>query len=143
MIMDSDAARDLFSEAFEGDLDGERKEAFDAALENDEELKADYDDFVDTFQTMSRLASEETVKPPNLLPRIQERIRRRSGGRYYRDRFAKRAGGPGWAMPVIAAVCVLVLLGIVYYALQTTVMLEEAQGTPGGGEPPALNDAAP
>ena len=143
MTMDSDAARDLFSEAFEGDLEGERKEAFDAALEKDEELKSDYDDFVDTFRTMSRLASEELVRPPNLLPRIQERIRRRSGGRYYRDRFAKRAGGPGWAMPVIAAVCVLVLLGIVYYALQTTVMLEDEPGTSPTVEPAAPSDAQP
>lgn len=126
--MNPGEARDLFSEAFEGDLEDERKEAFDAVLDEDEELKADYDDFVDTFQLMGRLASEDTVRPPNLLPRIQERIRRRSGGRYYRDRFAKRAGGPGWAMPVIAALVVLVMLGIVYYAMQMTVMLEDAEG---------------
>lgn len=118
-------ARDLFSEAFEGDLDEERKRAFDAALAEDEGLAAEYADFVDTFRAMGRLAEPESVNPPNLLPRIQERIRRRSGGRYYRDRFAKRAGGPGWAMPVIAAFAVLIVLGIAWFALQTTVLLED------------------
>jgi len=132
--MDSEHARDLFSEALEGDLEDERKDAFDAALEEDEELKAEYEEFVETFDLLHHLASEETVRPPNLLPRIQERIRRRSGGRYYRDRFARRTGGPGWTMPVIAAVCVLVLLGVVYYALETTVLLDDA-ARPAGGAP--------
>ena len=123
--MSPDEARDLFSEAFEGDLDAERKSAFDQLLMEDEELDTEYQGFVETFQMMGRLAEPESVKAPNLLPRIQERIRRRSGGRYYRDRFAKRAGGPGLVMPVIAAFAVLIVLGIALYALQTTVMLED------------------
>ncbi len=131
--MNASEARDLFSEAFEGDLEEERKAAFDAALMEDEELDADYADFVETFQMMRGLADPESVQAPNLLPRIQERIRRRSGGKYYRDRFSKRVGGPGWTMPVIMIVAVLVVLGIAWFALQTTVMLED--GGFGGDEP--------
>lgn len=123
--MTTDEARDLFSEAFEGDLDEERKTAFDAALREDEALAADYADFVETFRMMRGLAEPESVQAPNLLPRIQERIRRRSGGRYYRDRFSKRAGGPGWAMPVLAAFAVLIVLSIAWFALQTTVLIED------------------
>lgn len=123
--MNSNEARDLFSEAFEGDLDEERRGAFDQALADDDELSAEYEDFVETFQMMGRLAAPESVQAPNLLPRIQERIRRRSGGRYYRDRFAKRTTGPGFMMPLIAAIAVLVVLGIAWYALQTTVLLED------------------
>ena len=131
--MKASEARDLFSEAFEGDLEEERKAAFDAALKEDEELDADYADFVETFQMMRGLAEPESVQAPNLLPRIQERIRRRSGGKYYRDRFAKRVGGPGWTMPIILIFAVLAVLGIAWFALQTTVLLEEG----GGDDPPA------
>jgi len=120
-----DQARDLFSEAFEGDLDDERMAAFRALLAEDEDLDAEYQDFVETFESLGQLASPESVQAPNLLPRIQERIRRRSGGRYYRDRFAKRQSGPGFTMPLIAAIAVLVVLGIAFYALQTTVLLED------------------
>ncbi|MEZ4336262.1 MAG: hypothetical protein R3B82_06510 [Sandaracinaceae bacterium] len=123
--MNSAEARDLFSEAFEGDLDEERKRAFDAVLAEDDALKAEYDDFVDTFNVLHKLAEPESVQAPNLLPRIQERIRRRSGGRYYRDRFSRRSGGPGWAMPVIAAVAVLLILGVAWFALSTAVLLED------------------
>ena len=123
--MDSAQARDLFSEAFEGDLDEERRRAFDAVLAEDAALAAEYEDFVDTFKSLGKLAEPASVQPPNLLPRIQERIRRRSGGRYYRDRFSRRSGGPGWAMPVIAAVAVLLILGVAWFALSTTVLLDD------------------
>ncbi len=132
--MDSAQARDLFSEAFEGDLDEERKRAFDAVLAEDAALAAEYEDFVDTFKTLGKLAAPEFVQPPNLLPRIQERIRRRSGGRYYRDRFSRRSGGPGWAMPVIAAVAVLLILGVAWFALSTTVLLDD-EAPPAPTEP--------
>lgn len=128
--MDSAQARDLFSEAFEGDLDEERKRAFDAVLAEDAALAAEYEDFVDTFKTLGKLAEPASVQPPNLLPRIQERIRRRSGGRYYRDRFSRRSGGPGWAMPVIAAVAVLLILGVAWFALSTTVLLDDEAPPP-------------
>jgi len=123
--VDASEARDLFSEAFEGELEEERKTAFDEALMDDEELDADYADFVETFQMMRGLAEPESVQAPNLLPRIQERIRRRSGGRYYRDRFAKRVGGPGWTMPVIGAAAILLVLGIAWFAVQATLLLED------------------
>lgn len=132
--MDSAQARDLFSEAFEGDLDEERKRAFDAVLAEDAALAAEYEDFVDTFKTLGKLAEPASVQPPNLLPRIQERIRRRSGGRYYRDRFSRRSGGPGWAMPVIAAVAVLLILGVAWFALSTTVLLDD-EAPPAPTEP--------
>ncbi|MBX3269147.1 MAG: zf-HC2 domain-containing protein [Sandaracinaceae bacterium] len=136
--MSPDQARDLFSEALEGDLDEAQKRAFEAALRDDPALAAEYEDFVDTFRIVGRLGEPETVQAPNLLPRIQERIRRRSGGRYYRDRFSRRSGGPGWAMPVVAAVAVILMLGVVWFALSTTILLED---DPGSRAP--ASDAAP
>lgn len=92
--MTADEARDLFSEAFEGDLDEAQQEAFDAALAADEELRLEYEEFVDTFALVSKMGEPESIEVPNLLPKIQDRIRRRSRGRYYRDQFSRRAG-PG------------------------------------------------
>lgn len=130
--MNTDEARDLFSEAFEGDLDEERQKAFTEALAADEELKAEYDDFVETFQLVSRMGEPDDVEAPDLLHGVQERLRKRSRGRYYRDRFAKRAG-PGWMLPLLTSLAVLVLLGLAWYVMQTTVVLETATS----GEVPA------
>ena len=66
--MDSNEARDLFSEAYEGDLDGERNEAFEQALEGDADLKAEYDDFVATLQMVHDLGkADDGLPPPDLL----------------------------------------------------------------------------
>ena len=122
--MNPDEARELFSEAFEDDLEEERRAAFDALLAEDDEVRSDYEGFVETLEMMGQLGAADAVDAPNLLPRIQERIRRRSRGRYYRDRFSRRTG-VGWTMSVIVAVAVLVILAITWIAIQTTVPLED------------------
>jgi len=124
--MTSDEARDLFSEALEGDLDEAQQEAFDAALAADEELRVEYDEFVDTFALVSKMGEPEAIEVPNLLPKIQDRIRRRSRGRYYRDQFSRRAG-PSWMLPLVAVVAVILVLGAAVYALQTAVVLETTE----------------
>ena len=93
-MMGTEEARDLFSEAFEDDLDEARKKAFQDALASDEELKAEYDDFVETFQLVSRLGDDDAVEAPDLLHGVQERLRKRSRGRYYRDRKGGSMLGP-------------------------------------------------
>lgn len=123
--MSSEEAREHFSEAFEGDLEGERQAAFQAALAEDEELAADYEGFVETFQLMGRLGEPEMVQAPNLLPRIQERIRRRSRGRYYRDRFSRRSSSAGWTMSLIASVALILVLGLAWYAMHGVLLEEE------------------
>lgn len=124
--MTSDEARDLFSEALEGDLDEAQQEEFDAALAADEELRVEYDGFVDTFALVSKMGEPEAIEVPNLLPKIQDRIRRRSRGRYYRDQFSRRAG-PSWMLPLVAVVAVILVLGAAVYALQTAVVLETTE----------------
>lgn len=140
--MNASEARDLFSEAFEGDLEEERKAAFDEALMDDEELDADYADFVETFNMMRGLAEPESVKAPNLLPRIQERIRRRSGGRYYRDRFSKRVGASGMSMQLIGVFAVLIVIAAAWFALQATVMLDD-EGPPPEDSPAEVDPPIP
>lgn len=127
--MTPDQARDLFSEAFEGELDAERKVAFDAALAADSELEREYAEFVETFRMMGGLGDADVQEAPDLLAGVQERLRTRSRGRYYRDQFS-RAAGPSWALPLILALACILMLGVTWYALHSTVILEEPVEAP-------------
>jgi hypothetical protein len=114
--MSPEQARELFSEALEGELDAEQQAAFDAVLAADAELRADYEAF--------RGVLELTRQPPrelerrDLLPGVQKRLRARSKGRFYGDRFAQRAG-LGVLHPVLLAILMLLLLGLTWVALET------------------------
>ena len=59
-------------------------------------------------------AASETV---DLLSGVQGKIRRRSGGRFYRDRFSTDVGRPSQMWPLMAAIFMLVILGAAWFAL--------------------------
>lgn len=118
--MTPDEARDLFSEAFDGELDQERQAAFEAALADSPELRADYDDFVETFSIVGMLEERDPISVPDLLPKVQDRLRRRSRGRYYRDRFSEKAGRFNWMVMLLACVTVLLVLAATLYAMEVS-----------------------
>jgi len=108
--MSPDEARELFSEAYEGLLAPPAREAFDAALEADAALREEYEGFASLLREVR--ASARHTPPPevDLLGGVQGKLRRRSRGRYYRDRFAARSG-TGLTTPlVVATVMALVLV---------------------------------
>ncbi|MGD8861393.1 MAG: hypothetical protein PVI30_15395 [Myxococcales bacterium] len=113
--MTPEQARELFSDAVEGELPPEQQRELDALLEGDPELRAELDEFRDMLELTRQAASEPPVVP-DLLPGVQERLRRRSRGRFYGDRFSRRAG-LGLLHPVALAVLMLAVLGAAWVAL--------------------------
>ncbi len=141
--MTGDEARDLFSDAYEGALNAEKRAAFEALLDGDGELQAEYDEFSEFLDETHDLAGAlrmpvtlqefeagvSDIPVPNLLPGVQRKIRERSHGRFYRDRFAEQAKAR-WTALIIAVIMALILgvawFGVTYVQLQVD---EPAEGS--------------
>lgn len=112
--MTSDEAREAFDEAFEGALGAERRAAFDAAIAADAALRAEWDEFVRTMRMVRGVGLDEVRQSHEpLLAGVQSKLRARSRGRFYRDRFAS-AGRSERMLPILLAVATILLLGIAW-----------------------------
>ena len=121
--LSNEEAIDLFSDAYDGELEAEQKAAFKAALAADPELAEEYADFVEVLDGTHAMHTGGGA-PPDLLRGIQRKIRERSGGRYFRDRFEKKKQPiVSWITLLLAAVLFLIA-GAAYYGL-TYVQFEE------------------
>lgn len=109
--MTSDQARERFDEAFEGELSREVEVAFEAALAADPSLRDEWETFVATMREVRGLSlHDEEASAPALAAGVQHKLRVRSRGRFYRDRFAS-VGRRELLVPVLlAVVAVLVVL---------------------------------
>lgn len=112
--MNAEDAEALFSAAYDAELPAEERREFERALREDPELAARYQDFCATIQTL-KLADEQ-VPTPDLLAGVQRRLRMKSGGRFYADRFAERAGAGRQQLFILlwASALVLVTLWAVF-----------------------------
>lgn len=131
--MTSDEARDLFGDAIEGTLDPQKKQAFDAALAADAELREELDAYRMVMQGAASLGREPEAESaseeaPDLLPAVQSKLRTRSRGRFYKDRFSEQAG-PSSALPVLIAILVALLLATAWLAVQSYVEVAPAVPT--------------
>ncbi len=130
--MTPDEARDLFSDAIEGTLDAERQRALDALLAEDDELREEYQAFRSVIESTAafggRTADEDP--PPNLLRGVQSRLRQRSKGRFYRDRFSEGAG-PRGTFPMVLALVVAVLIAAAWVGLSSYVVVDEGRAPSG------------
>lgn len=108
--MTSDQAREVFDEAFEGELGQQAQLEFEAAVAADAELRADWEAFVQTMREVRGLSlREDAASTPALLEGVHRKLRVRSRGRFYRDRFAS-VGGRERMVPVVLAVVAIVLV---------------------------------
>jgi hypothetical protein len=110
-------ARELFSAAFERELDAGQQQAFEAALRTDVQLAREYHAFTAMLQLARGGVQQEAEPPaPDLLPGVQRRLRARSRGRFYADRFSERLGS-GLLQPLPLALIMLGLLVLAWIAL--------------------------
>jgi len=133
--MTSDEARDLFGDAIEGTLDAAQKNGFEAALAADPELREELEAYRAVIGGAARLATQDDEAAPDLLHGVQSRLRKRSRGRFYRDRFAEQAR-PRSVVPVLAGILVALMLAAGWVATQSFIVIEG----PAQGESPSPAD---
>ena len=108
--MTSDEARARFDAAIDMELGEAEQEAFELALEEDPALAAEFARHQAVLAQTHAVGRE--VESVDLLRGVQDKLRARSGGRFYRDRFAARRSAVGpWVMVGASAVLVLLALG--------------------------------
>lgn len=103
---------DRFSEAYEGTLTADEKKSFDDALSRDPGLAERYA----RFQAIVAITSREPTEHVDLVNAVQRRIRERSGGRFYRDRFSAYAR-PQWIMWSAVLLTIAIALGLALYVV--------------------------
>jgi len=119
--MSADDARDRFGDAIDGTLGADEQRLFEAALAADAELADEYESYRAIVKGVASAAPHvvglESASPstggeiaPSLVPRVQDRIRRRSKGRFFRDRFsAGEARGSSLTVLLVTAVFLLLV----------------------------------
>ena len=113
--MNSEEARGHFDAVLDGDLSPEEHAAFEAALAEDAALREAFTRYRRLLEATRALGRD--VPQVDLLPGVQDKLRARSGGRFYRDRFAARRGlHVGWMLGACAALVVLVALWLAHDA---------------------------
>lgn len=117
--MNADGARDRFGDAIDGLLSDAEQRAFDAALASDAELREEYEAYRSIVKGVAAAVphvagadgeASAGEDAPSLVPMVQDRIRRRSKGRYFRDRFSSgEARGGGLTIMLVTATFLLLV----------------------------------
>ena len=89
-----------FSAAYDGTLDEHAQREFEAALAANPQLAERYVEFCRMLAQMKALGplaeradyDDSAVPTPDLLGGVQKRLREKSAGRFYGDRFSERSG---------------------------------------------------
>ncbi len=113
--MNSDAARALFERALDGELPPDTQTAFEEALRADAGLREEYG-VLEALRQQTRLLKEEAALPSvDLLSGVQQKLRARSGGKFYRDRFAEARGIGGVPWMLVLASLVIVAASAFFF----------------------------
>jgi anti-sigma factor RsiW len=121
--MTPEQARALFDTSLDGELSEGQQRALDRALAGDASLREDFA----RYQEVRRATAELGRMPQsvNLLAGVQHKLRARSGGKFYRDRFSQRTSQRSTTgiriLLVLSALLVLAVL--LWFAFDTGLLL--------------------
>ena len=117
-VLSADQARALFARALDDELSAEERAALEDAMARDPELAAELTALHRVVQVAGTLG--QATPSVDLLGSVQSKLRSRSGGRFYRDRFAQRRGGAllSWA---VAASILVVLITLVWFGFEAGI----------------------
>jgi anti-sigma-K factor RskA len=110
--LSAEAARALFQRALDDDLSADEKVELEQALAEDKGLARELTALRELVAATSALSS--ATPSVDLLSSVQHKLRVRSGGRFYRDRFAEKQGQRS-ALPLVLGASFLVLLATVLW----------------------------
>lgn len=136
--MNRDEAREKFSAAMDAEL-GDARVQFEELLAQDAELREEYAQFVALFRETQALSLDRDARDvedgptPDLLAGVQRKLRVRSGGRFYRDRFSERSVR-GLSIPMLLAGLMLVALLALFLMLNWTTVLDASPPSPSPGD---------
>ncbi len=85
-------ARERMDAALDGELSPQEQADFERALAADTSLREEYEDLSHLIEETRALGAQPAVQGVDLLAGVQKRLRERSGGKFYRDRFAEARG---------------------------------------------------
>ncbi|MEM9189811.1 MAG: hypothetical protein AAGF12_11580 [Myxococcota bacterium] len=138
--MTSEEAYEQFSAAYDGLLSDAERADFEAALSADAALQKEYDEFKSMLSEAHQLAlDDDDDDGPDLLGGVQDKIRKRSRGRFYRDRFSQTRGSASW-MPILIGAAVILVVGVAWFAMSYVEFDESSVIVPAGEPAP---DPAP
>lgn len=120
--MNPSEVRAKFNDAVDAELSPDEQRAFDEALTADSVLRDEYAAFRAMLLHTRGLARSTPDSSPALLAGVQHKLRVRSRGRFYRDRFAERSGRRAQALLFTTLAAVLLILGLVWALFHVTTM---------------------
>jgi anti-sigma factor RsiW len=111
-----EAARALFQRALDGDLSGDEKAELERALAADPSLARELEALRELSAAAFALSS--TTPSVDLLSSVQQKLRTRSGGRFYRDRFAEKQGRKSTMSWVLGASFLVLLATVLWLSVR-------------------------
>lgn len=124
--MTSDDARDLFSAFYDGEVGDDDRAAFEAALAGDDELRREWEGFRELLNETHALDEELAGDEPDLLAGVQNKLRTRSRGRFYKDRYSQSSAGG--LLPILMAAVMLLVIVVAWLMLQRVTIEPPASG---------------
>ena len=139
--MTSTEARERMDAALDGELSPAEQAEFERALAADESLREEYEDLtrliaetraMGAMPLLDGAEGSAGAQGIDLLSGVQQRLRERSGGKFYRDRFAEVRGykrGPA-STTWMLALALIVLLAVTAWLAFNAGLISPPHVTP-------------